>query len=158
MYIGQLMRVALFCALLVACGDDNGTNDDGGDDPSTLTATIDGLAFTANAAVTAVQGAETLTITGTNSNNRGIVISLPIASQQATKTGTYDAGPGFAGVVTYNIGMSLYQTSAAGGTGTVTVTSYSATRVAGTFSVTAVGTAGTVGNRVITNGAFDVKF
>lgn len=154
MHFGRLVRVALVCAVLGACGDDNGTNNGGGDDSNTLTATIDGLAFTANSSVTATQLEGTLTITGLASNNRGIKIELP----QVTQAGTYDTGPGFGAIVTYNIGLSPYKTSAAGGTGTVTVATYSATAVTGTFAVTTVGTGGTVGNRVITNGKFNVKF
>ncbi|MEO5824943.1 MAG: DUF6252 family protein [Gemmatimonadales bacterium] len=153
-HFGRLVRVALLCAVVGACGDDNGTNNGGGDDSNTLTATIDGAAFTANSSVTATQLDGTLTITGLASNNRGIKIELP----QVTQAGTYDTGPGFGAIVTYNIGLTPYKTSVSGGSGTVTVTSYSSTRVAGTFAVTTVATGGSVGNRVITNGKFNVKF
>jgi hypothetical protein len=155
MRFGGLVRVVLACAVLGACGDDDGTNDGGGDDSNTLTATIDGVAYTSNSSVTVVRATDnSLIITGTSSNNRAIKIELP----PVTQAGTYDAGPGFGAIVTYNIGLSPYVTSATGGSGTVTVTSISSTRVAGTFSVTTVGTGGTVGNRVITNGKFNVKF
>lgn len=155
MHFGRLVRVALCCAVLGACGDDNGTNNGGGDDSNLLTATIDGTAYTSNSSVTAVRaGDNSLTITGMSSNNRALKIELP----PVTQAGTFDAGPGFGAVVTYNIGLSPYVTSANGGTGTVVVTSISSSRVAGTFAVTTVGTGGTVGNRVITNGKFNVKF
>ncbi len=155
MRCGGLVRLVLACAVLGACGDDDGTNNGGGDDSNILTATIDGSAYTSNSSVTAVRATDnSLVITGMSSNNRTIKIELP----PVTQPGTYDAGPGFGAIVTYSIGLSPYVTSATGGTGTVTVTSISATRVAGSFAVTTVGTGGTVGNRVITNGKFNVDF
>ncbi len=150
----RFMTCALLCATVAACSDDdNGTNN-GGDDDNTMSATIDGQAWTANLAVQGTYANGALVIGGTNTNQRGINIAIP----NITQTGTYDAGPGFSAIVTYNIGITTYVTSNVGGTGTVTLTKLSATEAEGTFSVTTIGAGGTVGTKVITNGKFDVKF
>ncbi|HEY8062475.1 MAG TPA: hypothetical protein VID74_06745, partial [Gemmatimonadales bacterium] len=51
---------------------------------------------------------------------------------------------------------SGWDTFGAGATGTVTVTTLSATHVAGTFSFSAIPQSGTTGAMVVTQGAFDI--
>ena len=143
----------MLCASVVGCSDDGGTDDDD-DDDNTITATIDGVAYSATLAVQGTYSGGALVIGGTTSNQRGINIAIP----QISQPGTFDVGPGSTAVVTHNIGGTAWVTSLAGGTGTVTVTALSATRAAGTFAVTAVGANGAAGNKVITNGQFDVTF
>ena len=150
----RVLACAVLCVTVAACSDDDGTNNGGDDEGNTMSATIDGIAWNANLAVQGTYQGGALVIGGTNTNQRGINIAIP----QISQTGTYDAGPGFNAVVTYNIGQQAWVTSNVGGTGTVTVTQLSATHVKGTFSVTAVGASGAVGTKVITNGKFELDF
>jgi hypothetical protein len=57
-------------------------------------------------------------------------------------------------------GTGLWGVTPVGGSGTITITSISATGASGTFSGTLVAQAGSgaSGNKVITNGAFTVTF
>jgi hypothetical protein len=77
-------------------------------------------------------------------------------------TGTQSMGPGSAANATLTDGSGRGWTAspvAAGSSGTVTVTSVSATGARGTFSMTMVPlSGGATGNKVVTNGAFDVTF
>ena len=151
----RLLTAAVLCSTLTACGDD-GTNN-GGDDDNTVTASIDGVAFSGTVAIQATYNSSVLSIGAVGANQRQINIVIP----SATATGNYDLGAGRPGVVTVTFGVqSSWTTTLAGGTGTVAVAAISASGARGTFSFTAVPAAGTgsVGNKVVTNGAFDVKF
>ena len=152
----RFLTAAVLCSTIAACGD-SGTNDGGGDDENTVTASIDGVAFSGTVSVQSSYSGGVLTIGAVGANQRQINIVIP----NATTTGNYDLGAGRPGVVTVTFGIqSAWTTGLTGGTGTVALTAISASGARGTFSLTAVPAAGTgtVGNKVVTNGAFDVKF
>lgn len=152
----RLLATAAVCATVAACGGDDGTNNGGGDD-NTVTASIDGVAFSGTVSVQSSYSGGVLTIGAVGANQRQINIVIP----SATTTGNYDLGAGRPGVITVTFGIqSAWTTSLTGGTGTVALTAISASGAKGTFSFTAVPAAGTgtVGNKVVTNGVFDVKF
>ena len=150
----RFLVAAALATATAACGDDNGTNNNGGDDDNSMSATVDGATFTANLAVQGTYTDNTLAVGGTSSNTRGINFVIP----NITQTGTFDVGPGFGAILTYNIGLTAYVTSNVGGTGTITVTKLTNDEAEGTFAVTAIGAGGAVGTKTITNGKFKVEF
>lgn len=154
--ISRILTTAVLSVTIAACGGDDGTNN-GGDDDNTVTASIDGVAFSGTVSVQSSYSGGVLTIGAVGANSRQINIVIP----NATAAGNFDLGAGRPGVITVTFGIqSAWTTTQNGGTGTVALTAISATGAKGTFSFTAVpapGT-GTVGNKVVTNGAFDVEF
>ena len=130
---------------------------------STMTASIDGLSFSA-ISVTAAQSSGILAVGGTSAFSSPYLV-LTIAIPAAV--GTYQLGP----LTVPN--ASLSQNSAisvlkwvtvlgSGGSGTVTLSTLTSTSATGTFSLILVpgpGVGGTpTGTRVVTNGVFSVKF
>lgn len=119
-----------------------------------MTATIDGSSFSANSiAATYLSGI--LAVGGTDSQGRGIGIAA-----QVPGPGTFTVGVTSPANFSVTIGAAGWQAAITLGSGSVTVTSISATGAKGTFQFTAgpvPGTAAT-GNKVVTAGAFDVTF
>lgn len=140
--------------LLAACGDDatNSGNE------STMSATVAGTAWSGSLAVQGQVAGNVLSVSGTNGTYQ-IVMNVP----GVAATGTYNVGPGNFGVaqlIQVTNGTPTWTSSLVGGAGSVTVTTLTATRVAGTFTFTAAASPGTsaTGTRAVTNGSFDVKF
>ena len=154
----RFLTCAILCAAVASCGDDGGTNDDDDDDDggNLLTASIDGVAFNASLAVQGSYTSNVLSFGGVTANARGVFIAIP----NITATGTFDLGPTRQPVLTVNIGSQAWVTTSVGGSGTVTVSSLSATRATGSFSFIAAPATGSgaVGTKTVTNGVFDVTF
>ncbi len=144
-------------------GDDNndGNNGNNNGNPTTkMTATIDGQAWSAGSSVTAGQFAPLsggYLILGTGS---GAVASMTFTLNLITRTGTYPLGVdgatvqgGFAGVTAGTGGTWL--TAFSGAAGSISITTLTTTRIAGTFSFTADGSGAATGTKSITNGEFD---
>jgi hypothetical protein len=126
-----------------------------------MSATVNGSAFTATSLTTFTTLGNgvlpaTLTVSG-GSGTRVIAFSLvgsgvgtfTVAAADVNVVITEGAGQSWQGIL-----------SAAGSSGTFTLTTWTANRAVGTFSVTATPTPGTgaSGNRTVTNGRFDVTF
>lgn len=121
-----------------------------------VSATLGGAPFNAAAAggtYNATNG--TLTVVG-NNNTRSV--SLTLAG--ITGTGTYALSNG---TPARTIGMSItspavqsYSSAIAGSSGTVVITSITATRIAGTYSATLGAALGASGTLTVTNGVFDI--
>lgn len=130
---------------------------------SGFTATIDGASFVGLGVTTVrstVGGAAFLAVGG-SSGFTGNYIILSIGFPAAV--GTYTIGPGSvpdAGMQIPSQNSLWSATATNGGTGTIVVTSSTANSASGTFSLTLVPLAGTkaTGNKVVTNGVFNVKF
>ncbi len=146
------MSLAVTLALgLIACGGNGGTGPSGGPAAS-VSAKIDGQAWAANASTANRSGG--YIIIGSGSSN-GIGIGLGFPDQGA---GTYDLAVGATNANVVD-GSDVWTASAAGGSGSVVVTSVTATEVIGTFSFTGVASGGvSPATRVVTSGKFDVKF
>jgi hypothetical protein len=167
-----LSRLLLGAVLLSGCG--GGTTDPGNDDAdgnnnnnnsgSPFSATIDGQAWsvTGATAVTAIQfapqsGGYMIIATGT-----GVIASISLTLNFIVKTGTYPLGVdgatvpgGFAGVTVGTGGVWL--TPFSGAAGSITITTLTTTRIAGTFSFTTTGSSGgATGTKVVTQGRFDL--
>ncbi len=130
---------------------------------SGFTATIDGASFVGLGVTTVrstVGGAAFLGVGGA-SGFTGNYILLALGFPAAV--GTYNIGSGSVADASMQIPNqnSLWSATATnGGTGTITVTSSTANSASGTFSLTLVPLGGTkaTGNKIVTNGVFNVKF
>jgi hypothetical protein len=142
----------------------------GGSNTGTMTARIDGDQWTATSVVVNNRGgaAPLLTITGTG----------PIAGAPATQTTSIALAINNPGLGTFQLdavgtqtGSLTLQISNLGGssvwvaspvtpssTGTVIITTFTATRAAGSFAATALPSSGANDSIAVTNGAFDVRF
>lgn len=153
-----MKRLAILAFVLAAvtvssCGDDGGNPPVGA---GRMSASIDGTAFTGSLAVTAVRTTNTITISAVGSNTRQISINL----LGVTGTGAVAVGAGSQNFAQYSQGTQTWVSSLVGGSGTVNLTTLSATHATGTFSFTGIASTatGATGNKVVSNGAFDVSF
>jgi len=158
--MSRFTRSILLAALIAAgCGGGDTTGPDG-DVAATgtkmLTASHNGAAWTATVRLGAYnQG--TLTVAGHDGTGR----NLNIAALRISGPGTYSLGPGNpnVAVATWVDGTGQYSSAATGGSGTITLTAASLTRVTGTFSFVASSpspSTGQVRTVSITNGTFDL--
>lgn len=160
---------ALLVCGLVACGDDDATGPGGGGGEG-VSATIGGQSFRGSLA-TAANYTENeftggiLAFAGTHSSGPGNTRQLTVNVVGINGTGTYQVGAGHNSIVTYvevslsgnNMQTATWTSTLVGGSGSVTVTELTETRARGTFEFTLVPSdQGAVGNKVVTNGKFDV--
>ncbi len=158
----HILPFTLSLMLLAAgCGGGGGTTGPGTPATGTIAATVDGVAFSTTAAqsvaVSTTPGS--LAFQGTQvAGGAARVMSFSLAFIPGT--GTYPLGanigttPG--GIVTYVNGATSYSTPLSGTAGTITITSLTAARVAGTFAFTATPLVGSGAAAVATGGTFDV--
>jgi hypothetical protein len=161
--------------LLAGCSDSGGVtdpnnnnngNNNGGTGTTRMTATIDGQAWqaaTTAGSIVALQHAPKsggYTIIGVQVLSNGTVgATLTILINNIAGPGTYTLGVD--GVTTYGgfAGISAggtWLTPFSGAAGTITITTLTTTRIAGTFSFTATASGGgATGTKVVTNGVFD---
>ncbi len=152
----------MFGALLLvasACGGDNA----GPSGSGSLSARVDGSTWTANHGIGAARTNSFISIAGSVGATSNIAIAWPDEG-----TGTYTIPTPVGMNMNYGLYANghVWQALAMGtqlgglGTGSVTVTTLNAERVVGTFQFTAPAAAssGASGQKVVTNGVFDIKF
>jgi hypothetical protein len=153
--IRALLSLVLLSAM--ACGGsstgpDNGTNNSAGP----MSATIDGKAWSSPFPTATYHN----TIVAVAGLDLGITASVSFAFV-ASAPGTFSVGNGnnvFGSAVVAEAGKG-WGTAFPGGTGTVTLTTLTSTRVAGTFAFDAVANnGGATGTVHVTNGKFDITF
>lgn len=158
--------------LLAACGGGDSTTGPGPTGDAAVTATIDGTAFASTTAQVTGGGSGSnqvpglLNIVATQVTGAGSYTTLNLNLGYLAGTGTYPLGvnPGTTAGGTGSIfapqgaAFGTWSTNFTGAAGTVTVTSLTATRIAGTFQFTAPPQSftQTTGTRAVTNGAFNV--
>lgn len=164
--LGLVKRLTILAAIVAttACGGSSSTTSpSGGGQASgkgTLTATIDGVAYTGTINSATLQSSGLLNIA---SNSSDLTRSVNFAVQPAA-VGTFSGASSAIqlNVITTSGGAvtGSWLTSLNFGSGSLTITSLSSTGVSGTFAFTAVpATASTPsGNKVVTNGAFTATF
>lgn len=120
-----------------------------------MKATIDGQGWTATA-VQAFHEGSLISVGGANAAGTAIGLAFSDAGPATYLIQPTDAGA--TGSVT--VGSTSWIASAAGGTGTITVSALNSTHVAGTFSFVAPTFSSGVSpsSRTVTKGTFDVKF
>jgi hypothetical protein len=159
---------ALVLAVVGACGG-SGPNG-GGPSPGSgmMTATIDGQAFASDphsAMATATSRAPgTYVMQGSRVTSPTDYLTLTVTLFNIAATGTYPLG--MTGVMFGGIGnvfqttppatVASWDTPLSGASGTVTVSTLTASRIAGTFSFTAAPSTGATSIRTVTNGSFDL--
>lgn len=155
-------------ALALACGGSN--TGPSGNGIGTFTATIDGAAWASDAPTLQVSSSATipgtLVISGTKVISATNYTSLALFLGYIAGPGTYPLGvnqgttAGGGGSVTSQASgvLGIWSSGFSGAAGTVTITSLTSTRMTGTFQFTALPQSGSQasGNRVVTNGSFDV--
>lgn len=142
----------MMAAMIAGCGSDPAGP---GLDNGSMSARIDGSAFNASVAIVATYSSGILAIAGTDGQGRTIGLG-----SQVTAPGTYTVSAANPTNFSVTTGSAGWQAAINLGSGTLTVTSISATGAKGTFQFTAGPLAGTgaTGNKVVTEGAFDVTF
>ncbi len=122
-----------------------------------VSATLNGTSFNAAEVSAIYTSSGSFTVAG-NSNTRSVSISL----SSVTAAGTYALSNNnpirSLGVTVYNgtTVTSLHNSALAGSSGSVTITSLTATRIKGTFNAVLGAGPGTTGTMTVTNGTFDV--
>jgi hypothetical protein len=154
--MGKRMRVAglaVAATIWLGCGGDGNTGPNNNPDNGSMSAKVDGSNWSAsNVAATRTNGF--VGVGAGASDLSTISFAFP------DHTGTFQVG-GQDGTNASFIsgGKSWTAAFGTGGSGTITVTTLSATRVAGTFSFVAPAiSGGATGNKTVTNGTFDVAF
>jgi hypothetical protein len=162
----RMLRVSLASAVLtsLACGSDNGVAgiDTGSSSGGThMTAKIDGAAWGGGTAsfVTAVQvlpGAYTISATQTSAS-QSITIAISLANIRGPGTYPLGVGPQVpGGSVILSTTTSGWSSPMSGADGSITITTLSATQIAGTFNFTVTGAVtGAAGTRTVTDGDFN---
>ena len=124
----------------------------------TMSARINGVQWTAIAVNTATNIGNILSVGAADGSNP--IQSIGFAVTPAA-VGTYSLATGpsnaLVQILTQN---ALWQASILGGSGTITISTLTSTGVSGTFAFTAVPSQGTTatGNRVVTDGVFNLTF
>lgn len=153
----KLLFMLLAILVIGAAGcnkNEDNTNSTGG----TMSLTVDGTNWTASLAVQAVNTNGVINVTGSDSNAH----QASLVVYGATSTGTYAVGPSSGNpgnMLRWTAGTEQDQTYQANnviGSGTVTITELSGTKVAGTFEF--VGYNINQASQTITNGAFSANF
>ena len=150
---------------LLACGgsgDANvtGVNTGGGAGDGNFTATINGTSWRSSKALDhAIRASASAQIITLSATNLPYSIAIAIGPITSPATLSLDAGNPSNAAVTMTVGSSttIWSTGLPGGKGTITVTTLTSTRIAGTFSFDAISNAGTATLHV-TNGTFDLAF
>lgn len=149
---------ALLTAVAIGCGGSTEPNNNGNPTGGTFKATIDGSAW-----VSAFTSASASA--GGNFNLGGVAAggspTLTLGLYAIGAPGTYPIGVGgtvAGGTASISASGALWMTPLSGAAGTVTVTSVSPTRIAGTFSFSAPPALGqsVTNTRTVTAGEFDV--
>ena len=157
-----MKQIKLFAAfILVAalsfsgCKKNDDNNNPSGSSGS-LSLNVDGSNWSATLAVQAVNTNGVINVTGSDSNAKQASVIL----YGVSTTGTYQVGPANpSNQLRWTQGLGTndtYQANGVIGSGTVTVTELSATKIVGTFQFTGYNT--TQSSKVITNGSFSANF
>ncbi len=152
------LTAACALALLVPGCSSSSDNTSGGSAP--ITATVNGTAFVGNTDAIATQLSGVLNISAFNAaKSAEILITLHVNGP-----GTYSLASASVGIAEYEVttttSASQWETGFNGGTGTITVTTLTASGASGTFSFTGqpLTATGATGTANVTNGSFQVTF
>jgi hypothetical protein len=163
-----LVLVALSCIVMTACGggggggptgtngNNNGNNTVSGD--GNITMTVNGGSWRSLKAIDHVTKG-TSNFIGISSGNPPYTLILGIGSVTGpgTRNLNLTVGDGSSAIVSTTTGG--WGTAFTGGSGTVTITTFTANRIAGTFSFDAMpGSGAASGTLQVRNGAFDLTY
>jgi len=161
----SISKLLVLSLLSAACGGDKTTTDPGngtGGGVNTVTngsfsATINGAAWSPTGRVAVSKSGTVVAIAAVSLNS--YVVSLAIGN---VATGTFSLNylnQTASLAIVSNASGQGWTTFTQGGTGTLTITTYTASRIAGTFSFDAAPTSGgATGTLHVTNGSFDITY
>ncbi len=151
-----LMVLVAGIITLGSCKKDDGDSGTPVGSNGSISLKVDGSTWNASLAVQAVNSNGVINVTGSDSNAKQAGVTL----YGISAPGTYQVGPPNAGNMlrwTEGLGQTdTYQANGVIGTGTVTVTELSDSKIKGTFSFTGYNTAQT--SKQITEGTFEANF
>jgi len=164
-------RCALGALVLGAMGACGGSGSGGGGGPppgsGAMTATIDGQAFASDAqratATVSASAPGAYVLIGSKVASASDYVTVSVTLYNLAATGTYPLGVtgvvfGGVGSVTQQSGATFgtWLTPLSGASGTVTVSTLTSSRIAGTFSFTAAASLDPTSIKSVTNGSFDL--
>jgi hypothetical protein len=140
----------------VSCKKDDDDSGTPAGSNGSISLTVDGSTWSATLAVQAVNSNGVVNVTGSDSNAKQAGITL----YGVSAPGTYQVGPPNVGnMLRWTEGLAqtqTYQASGVIGTGTITVTELSDSKIKGTFSFTGYNT--DQNTKQITDGQFEANF
>ncbi|GAB3722520.1 hypothetical protein GCM10027594_03280 [Hymenobacter agri] len=142
---------ALALVSLAACSKKNDATPTPAADTMGMSWTVDGNNVTASTAVSQAVSGNLVTLAGSTGNTGGIFLDVPKTAGTYTITSSSDASASY--VVTPSSGSSQFYDATSG---TIVVSTVSATSISGTFTFTGTVSGGTA-TKAITNGKFNVK-
>ncbi len=155
----RLFTMAFVALLFLGLSSCSKTEDTTPDNPLLSSGSIalkaDGVSWNASLAVQAVNSNGVINITGSDANAKQASILLYGVSQ----TGSYSMTAGMAHQLRYTAGLGqndTYMANGLVGSGTITITELTSTKIKGTFSFTGVNTSGA--SKSITDGSFTANF
>jgi len=143
-------------AAFAGCGDDPIAPDEPTLASGSLTAVVDGEGWMAAFVAAGSSGDTIYSVVGVDSTSASIGFLIP-----GNVRGSYTIGTGSAAFAFYltNAGQENWNADSSQGSGTIVVTTLTATRIAGTFTFQAVTvTQSTPTTVTVTNGVFDILF
>ena len=150
--LGMLL---IFGVAMSSCKKDDDSGDPGTGGSGTLTLKYDGTSWDASLAVVGVNTNGVVNVTGSDSQAHQASVIL----YGATGPGTYEVSAGLQNQLRWTEGIGQNDTYVANGilgTGTITVTELTSSKVVGTFSFTGYNTNGDT--KQITDGQFNATF
>jgi hypothetical protein len=150
-------------ALATACGGDKAettTGPTGGTGTvtnGTFKATINGTSWGAASAVGVSRSGNIVAVAAVSPT---YTLAFGISNLALNQTGTFSLNTGQLNLVNISTAAGqTWSTVAPGSTGSIVITTYTANRIAGTFSFTAAAlSGGATGTLTVSNGSFDVTF
>ncbi len=153
--------MALVASLaVVACGSSS-TGPGNGGPGGTMTASVTGASFNPPSTTVAASYAnQVLTVQGSTTTSPITAITINVLN--VTGKDTYQLNPNFTGTfgqvaITNGSAVQVWTTALSPGTGFITLTTLTSTRVAGSFTFTAQSASGgATGQKSVTSGTFDI--
>jgi hypothetical protein len=139
-----------------ALGCSSSSSNAGGTSDAFISASVNGVTFTATTGLQAHYGFNALVFSGFDANQTQEILFTVTG---VTGTGTYPLGG--TSVAEYTTGgLPQWSSGSSGGSGTITINSLTATGAQGTFSFVggAVGGTGATGSKTVSSGTFNVTF
>jgi hypothetical protein len=152
-----LLAVCVFSLLVTSCSGDSGVDPIGGAPLSgTMTAVIDGSPWSATSDLRGLIHLGAAGFTGTDGQGRTISIGVTVTEG----TGTFTVGQPLGPNSTLAFGPNVWVAGSGTGSGSVTLSTVTGTRLVGTFQFEWVATAEgqTPETRSVTGGTFDLTF
>ncbi|MEL6123046.1 MAG: hypothetical protein AAFQ02_07230 [Bacteroidota bacterium] len=151
----------LSLTLLVACSDDDDAGNAGGSSDDQFSATIDGQSYEISGRFAFAEPIDDdlFAVYGSEDQSTPGFTNVFLSFEGRPTVGTYDLSLGSGTLGTWiNTGSGeTFISGFTGGSGTAEVTEITDDRIKGTFSFVGVDVGGSLPNKVVENGTFDVR-